>query len=308
VTAALSRQPLKGTSSVAAMAPEFFLFLSPTRISMEELVEHAHAAEAAGFVGMVGSDHLAPPFSPDQPLYEALAVNAWLAAHTERLIHGQLVLCDAFRHPAVLARQAVTLDHASGGRFELGIGAGSVPDEFTTFGVEPKAPGSRVRRLEETLDILRGLWSGETFDYDGQFFSLSAARQLPTPLTKVPLVIGGSGPRMLALVAKHADWWNCMVTDVARLDELREQVGEARVSTQHMVGFVRDAADRESVEQAARHRFPYGGLVVGSANELVDWFASMEERGVGRFYVGFSDLSDPDMLAAFGSDVIARLS
>ena len=64
------------------------------------------------------------------------------------------MLCDAFRHPAVLARQAVTIDHASGGRFELGIGAGSLVEEFTTFGIEPKTPGARVRRLSETLKIL----------------------------------------------------------------------------------------------------------------------------------------------------------
>jgi alkanesulfonate monooxygenase SsuD/methylene tetrahydromethanopterin reductase-like flavin-dependent oxidoreductase (luciferase family) len=288
------------------MAPEFFLFL-PARIPLDGLVERARAAEAAGFIGMAGSDHLAQ-LTPGEPQYEALAVSAWLAARTERLVQGQLVLCDAFRHPSLVARQAVTLDHASGGRFELGIGAGSVPDEFTVFGVEPRAAGARVRRLAETLDILRGLWSGERFDYEGEFFRLEGARQLPVPLTSIPLVIGGSGRRMLQLVAKHADWWNCMVTDLDRLDELREQVGQAKVSTQHMVGFVRDEADREAVAHAALRRFPFSGLVVGSATELVDWFAGMHDRGVERFYVGFCDLPGPEALAAFGRDVIAALS
>src|SRR5581483_11669526 len=206
----------------AAMAPEFFLFLPQMRMSIDDLVTRAQAAEAAGFVGMAGMDHLAPPLALDQPMYEALTTTAWLAARTERLVHGQLVLCDAFRHPAVLARQAVTIDHASGGR----------------FGLDPKTPGARVRRLSETLDILRACWSGETFDYDGEFFHVEGGRQVPVPLGTIPIVVGGSGPRMLELVAKHAVWWNCMVSDLDRWDELREKVGSARVSTQQMVAFV----------------------------------------------------------------------
>src|SRR5262245_26226912 len=96
------------------------------RLSMAELVERARAAEAAGFDGVAGMDHLAPPLAEDKPMYEAMTTATWLAAHTERLTVSSLVLCDGFRHPSVLAREAVTLDHASGGRFELGIGWGSV--------------------------------------------------------------------------------------------------------------------------------------------------------------------------------------
>jgi alkanesulfonate monooxygenase SsuD/methylene tetrahydromethanopterin reductase-like flavin-dependent oxidoreductase (luciferase family) len=243
----------------------------------------------------------------DQPTYEALTVNAWLAARTEGLVQSQLVLCDAFRHPAVLARQAVTIDHASGGRFELGMGAGSVVEEFTTFGIEPKSAGARVRWLGETLEILRACWSGETFDYDGEFFRLEAARQLPVPRTRIPLVIGGSGPRMLRLVAQHADWWNCMVTELARLDELRAHVGPARVSTQQVVGLITDESERAAIEKSAR-RFPFPGLVVGSSSELLEWFGGMSDRGVDRFYVGFADFAVPETLAAFGRDVIAAVA
>ena len=141
-------------------APEFHLYLPQMRLTMDAMVEKARAAEAAGFVGMAGMDHLAPPLAEQHDMYEALTTNAWLLARTERLVQGQLVLCDAFRHPATLAREAVTLDHASGGRFELGIGWGSVIEEFTTFGVSPTAARERVQRLTETLEILRGLWTG----------------------------------------------------------------------------------------------------------------------------------------------------
>jgi alkanesulfonate monooxygenase SsuD/methylene tetrahydromethanopterin reductase-like flavin-dependent oxidoreductase (luciferase family) len=83
------------------------------------------------------------------------------------------VLCDAFREPTMLAREAVTLDHVSGGRFELGIGSGSVPEELATFGVGPESTGDRVTRLGETLDVLRALWSGEAFDYEGRFVRIA---------------------------------------------------------------------------------------------------------------------------------------
>src|SRR6516162_8001557 len=114
---------------------EFWLFLPQMRMTMEELVGRARAAEASGFGGIAGMDHLVPPGAEGWPMFEAMITSAWLAAHTERLGVGSLVLCDSFRHPAVLAREAVSIDHASGGRFELGIGWGSVPDELERFGI-----------------------------------------------------------------------------------------------------------------------------------------------------------------------------
>src|SRR5215510_13080288 len=151
---------------------EFNLFLPQMRLSFDQLVERARAAEAAGFVGVTGMDHLAPPLAEAQPMFDAMVTTAWLAAHTERARVGSLVLCDAFRHPAVLARQAVSIDHASGGRFELGIGAGSVPDEFPVFGIGPTEPRDRVARLRETLEVVRALWTGDVVDYDGEFHHL----------------------------------------------------------------------------------------------------------------------------------------
>lgn len=107
---------------------EFWLFLPQMRLTMDQLVARAQAAEAAGFAGIAGMDHLTPPLADDQPMFEAMITSAWLAGRTEDLAVGSLVLCDSFRHPAVLARQAVSIDHTSGGRFELGLGWGSVAD------------------------------------------------------------------------------------------------------------------------------------------------------------------------------------
>ena len=168
---------------------EFNLFLPQMRLSFDDLITRARTAEAAGFVGITGMDHLVPPLAEDQPMFEAMVTSAWLAAHTERLRIGSLVLCDAFRHPAMLAREAISIDHASGGRYELGLGWGSVVDEFVTFGLGSTEPAARVARLRETLEVIRALWAGETVDYDGEFHHLKGAFQAPGPLHRIPIVI-----------------------------------------------------------------------------------------------------------------------
>ncbi|MBV8303231.1 MAG: LLM class flavin-dependent oxidoreductase, partial [Acidimicrobiia bacterium] len=172
-------------------------------MTMDDIVARARAAEAAGFAGVAFMDHLAPPGAEDRPMFDAMATAAWVAAHTARLRIGHLVLCDAFRQPAVLAREVTTIDHASGGRFELGIGSGSVPAELARFGVSAGVRGGaqggragrRVERLAETLEVLKLLWTGDPVDYDGQFHHLHGAQQLPAPTRPIRVVIGGAGPR-----------------------------------------------------------------------------------------------------------------
>jgi alkanesulfonate monooxygenase SsuD/methylene tetrahydromethanopterin reductase-like flavin-dependent oxidoreductase (luciferase family) len=279
------------------------------RMSLDALVERAQAAEAAGFGGIALMDHLAPPMAEDQPMYEAMITATWLAAHTQRLGVGHLVLCDSLRHPAVLAREAVSIDHASGGRFELGIGWGSVPDELEAYGVGDPAAAARVGRLAESLEVMTALWSGEVVDFDGEFHRVKGGRQQPVPTAKIPLLIGGAGRKTLELVARYADWWNLPIYALERLEELRPAVDGTRVSVQQLVAFVPSEADRERVTQLAERRFGvYGsGLVIGDAGKLVDHFGGLHDRGVERFYIWFSDFAAPETLAAFGADVIEAL-
>jgi alkanesulfonate monooxygenase SsuD/methylene tetrahydromethanopterin reductase-like flavin-dependent oxidoreductase (luciferase family) len=292
------------------MTPEFHLFLPQMRMTLDALVERAQAAETAGFVGMSGMDHLVPPLALEHPMYEAMSTNMWLAAHTGKLRLGSLVLCDAFRHPAMLAREAVAIDNASGGRFELGIGSGSVEDELDTFGFGPRSARDRTSRLGETLEVLQALWSGETFSFHGDFFTIENGRQLPTPVERIPIVIGGAGPRTMDLVAKYADWWNCPIHRLEKLDEMRSRAGNARVSTQQMATFVANESEREEVVAAAERRFGVmgGGRVVGNANEIVDYYGALVDHGVERFYVWFTDFAEPRTLEAFGAGVIAEFA
>jgi alkanesulfonate monooxygenase SsuD/methylene tetrahydromethanopterin reductase-like flavin-dependent oxidoreductase (luciferase family) len=288
---------------------EFWLFLPQMRLGIDQLVARARTAETAGFGGIAVMDHLAPPMAEDQPMYEALTTATWLAASTERLRVGQLVLCDAMRHPALLAKEAVTIDHASGGRFELGIGWGSVPAELERFGVADPAPGPRSRRLAETLAVLEALWSGEVVDHAGEFHHLAGAQQRPVPLSRIPIVIGGTGPSTMPLVARYAHWWNVPLTSLDRLDDLRGRAGTARVSVQLMVALVPDEDSRAEVTELATRRFGvYGdGLAIGSPTELEARCAALAERGVERIYTWFADFAAEPTLAAFGAEVIDTL-
>ena len=288
-------------------APSFHLFLPQMRMTIDAIVERAQAAESAGFEGIALMDHLVPPMAEDQPMYEAIPTATWIAAHTSTLLVGHLVLCDAVRHPAVLAKQAVTIDHASQGRFELGIGWGSVPDELDTFGIGDTAPRARVARFAETLAVIERCWSGELFDFKGEHFTIEGGRQQPTPLRRIPIVIGGAGPKTLALVAQYADWWNVPLHRLDAFDEMAPKRGKARISMQHMIGFVPDEDRRADVADAAHRRFGRMGVVVGDGRELVDHYRALHERGVERFYVWFTDFAPLPTLAAFGEQVIAAL-
>jgi len=284
--------------------PEFHLFLPQMRMGFEALVLRAQAAEAAGFTGIAMMDHLAPPMAEQTDMFDSMVTATWLGAHTSTLSISHLVLCDAFRHPAVLAKQAVSIDHATGGRFELGLGWGSVTSELERFGVGSSQANSRVARLAETLEVVQALWAGETVDYDGAYHQLSEGRQRPTPTRPIPIIIGGVGPKTLQLVAEHADWWNCPTYGLERLDQLKPQVGKARISVQQQLAFVPTESAREDVTAITRRRFGAEPLI-GTGPELVDHHADLVQRGAERIYVWFTDFAQPETLAQYGREVIA---
>ncbi len=279
---------------------QWYLFLPQVRLSVGDITERARHAEASGFDGIAFIDHLEAPGLPDESIWEALAIAAWVAAKTERLRIGHLVLCDAFRHPAVLAKQAVTLSDASEGRFDLGLGSGSWPAEFTRFDVGQQDPVARVEQLERHLALISQYWGDETGD--------AGPVQLPKRTHPIPLVLGGSGRRIMELVRKYADWWNLQANHIDRLPKLAPAAGTARLSIQHMVGFARAGSDPAVVREVSTRRFGNlgSGLVCGDADELVEHFAGLAAQRVERFYVWFADFAVPDSLHEFGESVIKR--
>jgi alkanesulfonate monooxygenase SsuD/methylene tetrahydromethanopterin reductase-like flavin-dependent oxidoreductase (luciferase family) len=284
---------------------EWYLFLPQVRLSVADITQRARHAEASGFDGIAFIDHLEAPGLPDESIWEAMAIATWAAAKTERLRIGHLVLCDAFRHPAVLAKQAVTLSDASEGRFDLGLGSGSWPAEFTRFDVGQQDPVARVRQLDRHLALIRQYWGdqvGEATEEAGP----DQVLQLPGRTHPIPLVLGGSGRRMMELVRKYADWWNLQANHIDRLPKLAAAAGTARLSVQQMVGFARSGSDPGAVREVSTRRFGNlgAGLVCGDAEELVQHFSGLAAARVERFYVWFADFAAPDSLHEFGESVI----
>jgi F420-dependent oxidoreductase-like protein len=163
-------------------------------------------------------DHFSPiQGSLDGPCFEGWTLLAALAAQTSRLRLGLMVTGNTYRHPAILAHMAATVDVISNGRLDFGIGAGWNEYEHTSMGIPLYAPGERIRRLGEACEIIRRLWTQHLTDFEGRYYQLKEARCEPKPIQKPypPFVIGGSGEQLtLRVVAQYADIWNAMPATV----------------------------------------------------------------------------------------------
>jgi alkanesulfonate monooxygenase SsuD/methylene tetrahydromethanopterin reductase-like flavin-dependent oxidoreductase (luciferase family) len=275
-------------------------------MNFDTILERTLAAEATGFDSVWLMDHLAAPAAPEHDTFEGWTLAAALAVRTDRVRLGHLVTCDPFRHPAVLAKTAATVDVLSGGRLELGIGWGSVEAELAMFGIDAGGSAVRASRLRETLEILPLMFAGVPFDYDGAHYHLRGAIGRPVPAqTHVPIHIGGAGPQLtMPLVREYADWWNCPSYAVSRFEALRPLVGDARISVQHPVALAPDQASRDEVLATAERRFAgWGGLIGGTAAEVADALAAEVRAGVGGFVLQFTDFGQPETLRGFMEDV-----
>jgi probable F420-dependent oxidoreductase len=168
-------------------------------------LDHVQRIEDCGADTLLIRDHLEPGgFGPQlAPLTAAAAA----AAHTTRLRLGTMVLSNDYRHPALVAHEAATIDLISGGRFELGLGAGWLRAEYQQMGIPFEPAGARIARLEESIGLITALLSGETVTGKSAHYTVEELRLPVTPVQRPhpPLMIGGGGPRMLALAARHAD-------------------------------------------------------------------------------------------------------
>lgn len=212
---------------MTASTISFGLFTS-LRGSWDELVARWQEIEALGFNSAWIPDH----FGFLGHTYEAWTALAGLASHTSRIRIGTLVTSTAFRNPALLAKQALTLDHLSHGRLEVGLGAGYDPEgtDHRMMGLPDWEPPERVRRFREALEIVEPLLRGETLSSSGRYYQTTeatlGARCLQKP--RPPLTIAGYGPSMLRLAARHADTFNSGDLDARQLVEPRAVLAATR--------------------------------------------------------------------------------
>jgi alkanesulfonate monooxygenase SsuD/methylene tetrahydromethanopterin reductase-like flavin-dependent oxidoreductase (luciferase family) len=196
--------------------------MSPLRIGVQlpeverdvrwpEYAAMAKAAEETGFDSIWLGDHLLyrGDGREERGPWEAWTLLSALASVTERVTLGPLVACASFHPPGLLAKMAATVDEISGGRFVLGLGAGSVEGEHVIFGLPVER---RVSRFEEAFEIVRRLVAGERVTFAGRYFETDDAVLLPPPARRVPLMVGSVGERMLGITLPHVDVWNAWYT------------------------------------------------------------------------------------------------
>ena len=272
----------------------------------------AVAADEAGVDNFWLMDHLIGPGAPRLDVLEGWTLLSALATATSRIRLGLLVGCNPFRHPAVLAKMAATVDRISGGRLDLGIGWGSYEPELEAFGFDGKSLKERAGELDESLDIVKLMFAGEPFDYDGRHFRLRDAIGRPTPVQhRLPIHIGGGGRQLtMPLVARHADWWNCVASARERLAELAPLRGAARISAQYAVGLLGASADREAVAAWIAVHLPeagWGAPLIGTPDELVELLRAEREKGIEMFVLRFHDYRDPGVFRRFMTQVAAHV-
>jgi F420-dependent oxidoreductase-like protein len=213
----------------------FGLDVAQQRMPWDELVRRVQLAEELGFDGVWGFDHFQPMYGEGPgETFEGMTTLAALAGVTSRVRLGLLVTGVTYRHPSVFAAQALTVDHASHGRLDLSLGAAWFDKEHHELGIPFPPLPERYALLEDTLEIVTRLFTGEVVSYDGQVVSLRDAQMRPVPVQqpRPPIWIGGSGPRRtLPLVARYADAWhafgspNSLREASARIDELAVEAG-----------------------------------------------------------------------------------
>ncbi|MEA2901436.1 MAG: hypothetical protein QOH36_1323 [Actinomycetota bacterium] len=300
-------------------------------VTWAEWVALADACEEAGLDGLFRSDHyLTVQGRPDRGALDAWGTIAALATVTERLQLGTLVSPATFRHPSVLAKLAVTADHISGGRVELGIGAGWHEPEHVAFGFPFPAAATRLQMLEEQIEIVHRSWGPGPFDFRGRHYQLEGCDPRPKPVRQPHpnLIVGGSGGRRsLALAARWADEYNTVFPTVDVCRERRAKVDEAwraagrdpstavfSVMTGCVVGADDDDLRQRTRRVMDRHRAS-GSVaewlaerrpewVVGTVDEAVAKLAELERAGVQRVMLQHQTNDDVAMVGLLGE--IAR--
>jgi alkanesulfonate monooxygenase SsuD/methylene tetrahydromethanopterin reductase-like flavin-dependent oxidoreductase (luciferase family) len=227
------------------------------RTTWPSLRDAALAAERAGFDSVSIDAHLMPVQGNwADPKLEGWTTLAALGPLTERVTLGLIVQPTTFINPAITIKNAVTLDAITDGRFVLGVGAGYYQREHEAYGLDfGSGPRERVDRMEEALGIMRRLLAGETFDFEGRFYTMKNASVAPGPARgHMPIMIGGAAPRILRIAVEYADMWNGFGTLdqlrelSAKLDELCNEADRDPASIERL--FMRNIAVRATPEQA----------------------------------------------------------
>jgi len=308
------------------MKPATYVFIGQGGLGYDDLRRRALDAEGCEYDGLWLVDHMWARGMPDADFLDGWTTIAALAEATQRLRLGVLVTCNSYRNPGLLAKSVVTIDHISGGRVELGMGAGWMEEEYLAYGYEFPSVGKRLSELGEALEIISSLLTRERTSFEGEHYRFTDVPFQPKPVQNpMPITLGGAGRNvMLKLVARHAHRWNCPMPAVDQLEELTgvlrghcAEIGrdpeEIAVSEQVAIVLGKDDAAFRAKRELAESMIGCfvddidAMAVCGTPSRVADVLAAKMERGVRDFAILFGDLGMTDTLEVFASEVLPQL-
>lgn len=310
-----ARSMPSGTTVPSMREISFGVHVGLQHTTPAELVPLYRHIESLGFDWISVWDHFyAGTGRPDDAeCLEAVAMHAALACSTERVRCGALVYSIGYRHPAVLAKAITTIDLLSGGRAEMGLGAGWAEVEYRAYGIDFPPIGTRMDQLEEGVRVLRALLHDPTgaTDLAGDWFTLRSARNEPVPIQpRLPIWVGGTGERRtLPITARHADGWNAPFVSPEELARLRGRLGELAEAAGRSLGEIRCAVNLglAFTEESLHQQFGAlvdrvrPGVLTGSDDEIVDRIGAYVEAGADQVNLALRAPFDVEALDRFAA-------
>jgi len=305
------------------------------RLDRETVMAGADAIVDAGFEGLWAPDHFM--LGPHHEEYEVWTLLAALAERTDDVDLGSLVSSITYRNPALLAKMATTVDHLSGGRVRLGLGCGWHREEHDRYGYDFPDIDTRIDMLEEGLEVLGRMFTDDDPTFSGEHYTIDGAHNEPGPLQESgpPIVVGGAGPRMLRVAARHADEWNVEISGrnrgppvafkAEKLDEyLREEGRDPDDVERSWLGHVLVRESEAELEAACGDIFPLpwgeeedideqltagnawekGQMLIGTPAEVTERIEHIRGLGFEKLQLMFLDYPDTTGIELFGDEVM----
>ncbi|RDI70171.1 LLM class flavin-dependent oxidoreductase [Halopelagius longus] len=307
-------------------------------LKRSDVLDGADTAVEAGLDGLWAPDHFM--LGPHAQEYEVWTLLSVLAERTDEVDIGSLVNSVTYRNPALLAKMATTLDILSEGRLRLGLGAGWHDEEHAAYGFDYPDVGTRIDWLEETIQIVKAMFTEDHPSFHGDHFQIENALNEPKPVSDPhpPIVVGGAGPRMLRLIAKYADEWNVEISARARGKPIEFKV---RKFEEYLETEGRDPDDverswlghvlvRETEDEIAEYEeriFPLpwgeesdmddqledaadarekGGFLIGTPAQVAEQITEIRDLGFGKLQLLFLDFPETTGMELFGDEVLPQ--
>jgi alkanesulfonate monooxygenase SsuD/methylene tetrahydromethanopterin reductase-like flavin-dependent oxidoreductase (luciferase family) len=254
----------------------------------------------------------------DADFLECLTALSYLSAKFPDLYFGPLTLASSFRNPGLLAKITSTLSVLSDGKFILGIGAGWNEEEYRQYGYEFPSNRTRIKQMEEAVQIIRLLWTQDDVTFKGKYHRVENAYCNPKPDPLPPILIGGGGEKFtLKVVARYADWWNGGARDIRtwshKLDVLSNHCDDVGrdyddILKSAMCGVALAGSDEEALELAKRGPFPLEWWKIGSPESLASQMGELVDAGVEYFQLYFTRFPNHEATQIFADEVIPEIS